>query len=57
MIEKLKNIVDGDGLFFQKAGLILGAVVGVLIGFVVSDRADKSVIETYEEVDDGPETD
>ena len=41
MIEKFKN----DPLFFHKIGLLLGTVSGLLIGLVVSDRADQFEIE------------
>lgn len=44
MLEKLKNFKD-DPLFFQYAGLFLGTVSGILVGFVVSDRADQFEIE------------
>ena len=52
MIEKLKN----DELIFHKVGLVIGAVAGVVIGFIVSDRAD-SYVEIIEEETptDGPE--
>lgn len=41
MIEKLEK----DRLFFHKAGLILGTIGGLLIGLMVSDRADQFEIE------------
>ena len=41
MFEKLLE----DELFFHKVGLISGTVIGLLIGFVVSDRADRFEIE------------
>lgn len=54
MLEKLKQ----DELIFHKAGLIIGAVVGVLLGLVVSDRADRYEIPVEEEaIVDGPEKD
>lgn len=40
-----------DGLLFHKIGLLVGAIVGVLIGFVVSAEADK-----YEVADISEET-
>ncbi len=44
MFEKLK----ADPLLPHKAGLLVGTIVGVLIGFVVSDRADHFEIEMVE---------
>jgi len=44
MFEKLKN----DELIFHKAGLVIGALAGVVIGFIVSDRAD-NYVEIIEE--------
>lgn len=54
MIEKFEK----DGLFFQKVGLIFGAVGGLVLGLIISDRADQFEVEniTEEEVSiDGPE--
>ncbi len=51
MIEKLKN----DELIFQKAGLIIGTLAGIVIGFIVSDRADNYVTVVEEENPDGQE--
>ena len=54
MLEKFEK----DGLFFHKVGLILGVIAGVLLGLIVSDRADRFEIEEtkVEEVAvDGPE--
>lgn len=45
MIEKLKK----DELIFHKAGLIIGALAGIVIGFIVSDRADNYVKIVEEE--------
>lgn len=45
MFEKFEK----DGLFFHKIGLILGTIGGLLIGLVVSDRADQFEIEVTEE--------
>ena len=55
MIEKFAK---KDGLFFHKIGLLSGAIVGLLIGLVVSDRADQFEIEELKEEEvsiDGPE--
>lgn len=54
MFEKFEK----DGLFFHKIGLILGTTLGLLIGLVVSDRADQFEIEEITEEEapiDGPE--
>lgn len=54
MLEKFEK----DSLFFHKVGLIFGTIFGLLIGFVVSDRADQFEVEeiNVEEVlTDGPE--
>lgn len=45
MFEKFEK----DGLFFHKVGLILGTIGGLLIGLVVSDRADQFEVEVTEE--------
>ena len=58
MIDKIKKYTLGDNLFFQKAGLLLGAFVGLVLGFIISDKADGYVIEEIAEVEDGsPKTD
>lgn len=51
----LKSI-ENDELFFHKAGLILGTVFGLLVGFVISDRADQFE-DLQEEVLDDREQD
>ena len=45
----LEKFAKDDELFFHKAGLILGTIVGVALGFVVSDRADRYKVEEIEE--------
>ena len=45
MIDKIKNYVLGDNLFFQKAGLAVGVVVGIFVGLFISDKADGHIIE------------
>jgi hypothetical protein len=56
MLEKLKNLKN-DELFFHKIGLVGGAVVGVIIGFIVSDQADNyvEIIEEETPVNDSEE--
>jgi len=51
MLEKIKN----DELIFQKAGLVIGTIVGLVLGFVVSDRADQLESIKEEVIVDGPE--
>lgn len=41
-MEKLKELSRKDPLLWQKVGLLGGLIGGVLVGFVVSDRADRS---------------
>lgn len=53
-----EKFAEKDGLFFHKIGLLLGTITGLLIGFVVSDRADQFEIEEIKEEEapiDGPE--
>jgi hypothetical protein len=55
MLERLKNLKN-DELFFHKIGLVGGAIVGIIIGFVVSDQADNYVEIIEEETPvNGPE--
>ena len=52
-----EKFAEKDGLFFHKIGLLLGTITGLLIGFVVSDRADQFEIEEIKEEEapiDGP---
>jgi hypothetical protein len=56
MFEKLTNLTEKDPLLFHKIGLALGGIFGLLVGLVVSDRADQyEVEEVMEEVVDGAE--
>ena len=55
MLEKIKNLKN-DELFFHKAGVIIGGVVGLLVGFIISDQADKQDFLIVEEPD-GEEND
>ncbi len=47
--EDKENNMKEDGLLFHKIGLILGTIGGLLIGLVVSDRADQAEIEITKE--------
>ena len=50
-MEKLKELSREDPLLWQKVGLVGGVVMGILVGFVVSDRADRDELtETTPEV-------
>ena len=63
MIEKLIELVENDELLLHKIGLTLGSIIGILIGTVVSKRADDfEAVPTYEivepeEILDGPQKD
>ena len=52
MKEKLYKTMDRDGLILQKGGLVLGALLGIVAGLFVSDRASQYQ-EIVEEVLDG----
>jgi len=60
---KLNEFIKNDELLFHKVGLLVGAIMGVLIGGVVSKRADDFELiinqeqEKEEEVLDGPKED
>lgn len=53
MIEKLKELAVKDELLFQKLGLGLGAATGLLIGMIISAKADQYEVRVIEEVTDG----
>ncbi len=58
MLEKLTELAEKDPLLFHKLGLTLGGLFGLVLGLVVSDRADQyEVEEIVEEVVDGAEKD
>ncbi|MCK4787426.1 MAG: hypothetical protein KAV87_26950 [Desulfobacteraceae bacterium] len=58
MFEKLTELAKKDPLLFHKLGLMLGGIFGIVIGLVVSDRADQyEVEEIIEEVVNGTEKD
>lgn len=58
MLEKLTELAEKDPLLFHKLGLTLGGIFGLVLGLVVSDRADQyEVEEIVEEVVDGAEKD
>lgn len=40
-MKKLESIFNSDQMLLQKIGLVMGAVAGLLIGMVVSERADE----------------
>lgn len=39
-MERLKDILNNDNLLLQKVGLVLGALGGLLVGMVISKKAD-----------------
>jgi hypothetical protein len=53
----LEKYIKDDELFFHKAGLVIGGLAGIFLGFVVSDRADRYEIEEIGEevLPNGPE--
>lgn len=55
MKEKLLNLTDKDPLLLHKVGFIFGAIIGVVGGLILSERADyyEAVLE---EVEDNGET-
>jgi hypothetical protein len=61
MKQKLIELVSNDELILHKIGLLLGSVVGIVIGGVVSKRADDfETLTTHdiinlEEAPNGPE--
>lgn len=58
LIEKLTELGKKDPLLFHKLGLTLGSIFGIVVGLVVSDRADQyEVEELVEEVINGAEKD
>ena len=56
MFEKLKVLAEKDPLLFHKVGIVLGSAVGLVLGLVVSDRADQYDVEMLEEAPNGTET-
>ncbi len=58
MFEKLTGLAEKDPLLFHKLGLTLGGILGLVVGLVVSDRADQyEVEEIVEEAVNGTEKD
>jgi len=51
-MNKIKNFLTDD-LLPQKIGLVVGGLVGVLVGMVISDRADQ--FQPVIEIDDEEE--
>ena len=56
MLKKIRDYVTNDELFIYQVGAVLGAIFGILIGLIVSDRADAYEI-LDEEVEDGSSED
>ena len=58
LVEKLTKLAEKDPLLFHKLGLTLGGIFGIVLGLIVSDRAEQyEVEELVEEVVDGSEKD
>jgi len=55
-LEKIKELIKTDPLLPHKIGIVAGAAIGVVLGFIVSDKADQYEVRIIEEVTDG-ETD
>jgi hypothetical protein len=55
VIEKIKELGRKDSLIFHKIGLSAGAIVGVVLGLIISEHADEYEVEVLEEVADGAE--
>lgn len=53
MKQKLYNLIDRDELILQKLGFLLGALLGVVGGMFVSERADSYIPIEEEETVDG----
>jgi len=53
MLEKIKELGKKDELIFHKIGMIAGGVLGILLGLVISEKADQYEIEELEEIIDG----
>jgi hypothetical protein len=53
MIDKLKELGKKDPLIFHKLGLGTGAIIGILIGFMITDKAEQWEVQVIEEVTDG----
>ncbi|NIQ05592.1 MAG: hypothetical protein GWO20_07660 [Candidatus Korarchaeota archaeon] len=51
MIEKIKEKASNDPFIFQKTGLVVGSLTGLILGLVISDKADKQVFEKPEVLD------
>ncbi len=53
MFEKLKELARKDELIFHKMGLGVGALSGILLGMMISAKADEYEVEIIEEASDG----
>lgn len=53
MFEKLIELAKEDELIFHKLGLGIGAALGLLIGMIISAKADEYEVEIIEEAPDG----
>jgi hypothetical protein len=52
MISKLNQLIKNDELLLHKIGLVVGTMVGILIGGVITKRADEfEALPDYEIID------
>lgn len=56
MLEKIRDLADKDPLIFHKVGLVVGGTFGILLGLIISERADQYEVEVLEK-EDGAEND
>lgn len=57
LTEKIRKLADKDELLFHKVGLIFGAISGIFLGLIVSDKADEFELqEVQREAINGEET-
>jgi hypothetical protein len=50
MKAKLLELAQKDGLLFQKLFLLVGTILGVLAGLIISERADRFEMEVDDEI-------
>lgn len=51
MLKLLNKVSERDPLFFQKVGLVVGSALGIALGLIISERADR--FEAVKEIEDG----
>ena len=53
MIEKIKELGNNDPLLPHKVGIVAGTVIGIVLGLIVSDKADQYEVQIIEEEPNG----